>query len=526
MQFNGTSSAVGRAVPATRAPRVIDVVQPIDSAPARAKTALRALMVDLNNFSTFPTLAVGILVASLRNSGHEVELICPLAHDVPAAEREKRETIKDHLVRRMHLSTHPAFRTMRDFARRTRLWWKGRPHPRVLRETARALDAKPDILLLSAYLQHYSTVRELGRLAAERGIPVLLGGPAFNQDATAGAWLDVPGVKAVVGGEVDLILPRIVEAVVSGEDLLQFDGVFLPDGRRSRAAPPLRDLDRVPVPDFSDFPWDRYRMRVIPMMTGRGCQWNKCNFCSDITSASGRTYRTKSLETVMHEVRELSRRHETTNFLFLDLKLNSNPPLFRGICENIQRNAPGAQWVGTVHVDLRKDNGLSRSDLRAAAAAGMRRVSFGLESGSQRMLDLMQKGCSVETNSEFIRNACEAGISVRCTMFKGFPGETADDLRQTAEFLEAHLEFIDRIRFNEFSILEGTPIHDAVRDEPTRFPELKILRFDDRNAAARYVNTSTTGRAYRRAKARVLDIVHRINRREVRRTAQAFDGLM
>jgi len=483
-------------------------------------------MVDLNNFSTFPTLAVGILVASMRNAGHEVELICPLAHDVPAAERERRETIKDQIVRRVHLSTHPAFRTIRDLARRTRLWWRGRPHPRVLRETARVLDAKPDILLLSAYLQHYATVRELGRLAAERGIPVLLGGPAFNQDVTAGAWLSIPGVQAVVGGEVDLILPQIVEAVVTKQDLLRFDGVFLPDGRRSGSAPPLRELDTIPVPDFTDFPWDRYRMRVIPMMTGRGCQWNKCNFCSDITSASGRTYRTKSVETVMHEVRELSRRHETNNFLFLDLKLNSNPAMFRGITENIQRNAPGAQWVGTVHVDLRKDNGLSRSELRAAAAAGMRRVSFGLESGSQRMLDLMQKGCSVETNAEFIRNASEAGISVRCTMFKGFPGETASDLLKTAEFLECHAEFIDRIRFNEFSILEGTPIHDAVRDEPTRFPELKVLQFDDRRAAARYVNTSTTGREYRRAKARVLSIVHHINRREVRRTAQAFDGLM
>ena len=509
-----------------RAPTSVQAPATSSLEPVRARQALRAVMVDLNNFSTFPTLAVGILVASLRNAGHEVELICPLAHDVPAAERERRETFKDQLMRRVHLSTHPAFRATRDLARRVRLWWRGRPHPRVLRETARVLDEKPDILLLSAYLQHYATVRELGRLAAERGIPVLLGGPAFNQNATASSWLDIPGVKAVVGGEVDLVLPRIVEAVVAGEDLLQFDGVFLPDGRKSRPAPPLRQLDQIPVPDFTDFPWDRYRMRVIPMMTGRGCQWNKCNFCSDITSASGRTYRTKSLETVMHEVRELSRRHETTNFLFLDLKLNSNPALFRGICEKMQRNAPGAQWVGTVHVDLRKDNGLSRADLRAAAAAGMRRVSFGLESGSQRMLDLMEKGCSVETNAEFIRNACEAGISVRCTMFKGFPGETAADLEQTADFLTKHSEFIDRIRFNEFSILEGTPIHDAVREEPSRFPELRVLQFDQRQAAARYVNSATTGSEYRRAKARVLALVHQINRREVRRTAQAFDGLM
>jgi len=282
----------------------------------------------------------------------------------------------------------------------------------------------------------------------------------------------------------------------------------------------------VPVPDFTDFPWDRYRLRVLPMMTGRGCQWNRCTFCSDIVSVSGRTYRTKSVDAVMHEVRELSRRHECTNFLFLDLKLNSNPAMFRGIIENIQRNAPGAQWVGTVHVDLRKDNGLSRSDLRAAVASGMRRVSFGLESGSQRLLDMMDKGCSVERNAQFIREASEAGLSVRCTMFKGFPGETAEDLEQTARFLEHHVDNIDRIRFNEFSVLEGTPVHDALCAEPPRIPELKVLRHENRKGSIRYVNVDTGTKSYRRAKARVLDVVYRINRREVRRTARAFDGLM
>jgi len=486
----------------------------------------RAVFVDLNNFSTFPTLAVGIMVASLRNAGIRVEVICPLAHDVPAAERERRETILDHVARRIHLSTHSAFRIPRDLARATRLWWRERPHPRVLQEATRVLDSKPDILLLSAYLQHFETVRALCALAEARGVPVLLGGPVFNHSGTIEAWRAIRGLKGIVGGEVDLDLPAMVETAIVDGDLLAFDGVVLPDGRRSNPAQPLRDLDRVPVPDFTDFPWDRYRMRVIPMMTGRGCQWNRCLFCSDIVSVSGRTYRTKSVEAVMHEVRELSRRHECSNFLFLDLKLNSNPAMFRGIIENIQRNAPGAQWVGTVHVDLRRDNGLARADLRAAVTSGMRRVSFGLESGSQRLLDMMDKGCSVERNSEFIHDASDAGLSVRCTMFKGFPGETAEDLVLTAQFLEKHIDRIDRVRFNEFTVSEGTPIHGALCSDEPRIPQLRVLRHESRRGTVRYINLDTGSRAYRKAKRRVLDAVHKINRREVRRTARAFDGLM
>jgi anaerobic magnesium-protoporphyrin IX monomethyl ester cyclase len=502
-----------------------------ESAPATSITPVhaakrRALVLDLNNFANFPTLAVGILIGSLRNSGSEVELISPLAHDVPATERERREWLGDHLARRIHLSTWAPFRGVRNAARRMRAWWINRPQPRVLREAAAALDRKPDVVLLSAYLQHYPTVVEIGKLAEVRAIPLILGGPVFNMSETADAWRKVPGLAAIVGGEADLMFPDLIETACARGDLLAFDGVTLPDGRRSSTAPPLRALDRVPVPDFTDFPWHRYRVPVIPVMAGRGCQWNRCLFCSDVVSVSGRTFRTRSLGSVLSEMREQARRHATRNFIFLDLKLNSSPAMFRGIVENVQRYIPGAQWIGTVHVDLRRDNGLTRSELFAAAAAGMRRISFGLESGSQRLLDAMHKGASVEANAEFIRNAHAAGLSIRCTMFKGFPGETAEDLECTARFLEEHEPYLDRVRFNEFSIVEDTPIYSEIRDHPWKYPAIRVLHWDHRNGRARYVNTESGSGSYRKAKARVLRVVHAINRRPVRSSADTFDGLM
>ena len=508
-----------------RPPRAAFEVEPRTSATQTARK-LKIALIDLNNFSTFPTLAVGILVASLRNAGHEVEVVVPLAYDVPAAERERREHRLDDFKRRVHLSTRSSFRIVRDQFREIHHWWNNRPHPTVLRESRAAMERGADIVLLSAYLQHYRSVVEIGKIAKEHGVPLLLGGPAFNIEATAEAWRDVPGMVALVGGEVDLQLPDIVETVISGGDLLRFPGVVLPDGRRSGTAPPLRELDRVPVPDFADFPFDRYRMRIIPVMTGRGCQWNRCVFCNDIVTASGRTFRTRSVDSVLYELEEQMRRHDATNFLFLDLKFNSHPAMMRGIAENIRRHVPGAQWVGTVHVDQRKDNGLSHADLRAYVRGGMRRVSFGLESGSQRLLDTMDKGCSVERNGQFVREASEAGLSVRCTMFKGFPGETHQDLAQTARFLEQHSEYIDRIRFNDFSLLEDTKIMKQVREEPETIPGLRILTDDPKRCRTTYVNADTGSRAYRREKNRVLNLVYQINRREVRRTARAFDGLM
>ncbi|TPE45760.1 B12-binding domain-containing radical SAM protein [Amaricoccus solimangrovi] len=486
----------------------------------------RTLIVDLNNFSVFPTLAIGLLVATLRNSGFEARVLCPLAYGVVAATRERRETILDHAARRLHHATWTPLRATRDAARDLRQWWKGRADPRVLRETARALDDRPDVVLLSAYLQHYNTVIEICRMAQARGIPVVLGGPYFNVAGTAEAWRNIPGLTAIVGGESDLTVARVVEAVCDGGDLLAFDGVLLPDGRRSRPAAPLRGLERIPIPDFTDFPWHLYKFRVVPVMTGRGCQWNRCAFCSDIVSASGRTFRTRPIAAVLNELREQSLRHNTKNFLFIDLKLNSNPAMFRGIIEEIQRYVQGAEWVGTVHVDHRPDNGLSRPELRAAVAAGMRRISFGLESGSQRLLDAMDKGCQVEENSRFLRHAHEAGLSVRATMFKGYPGETVEDLELTEKFLREHAPYLDRVRYNDFSIHEDTPIYTRVAENAEAYPRLRVRSYDHRNGRALYWNEAITDRAYRKVNARILDIVHSINRRPVRRAAQAFDGLM
>jgi radical SAM superfamily enzyme YgiQ (UPF0313 family) len=300
---------------------------------------------------------------------------------------------------------------------------------------------------------------------------------------------------------------------------------MLPDGRTAPPATPLRPLDATPFADFTDFPWERYPVRIIPLMTGRGCQWSKCAFCSDVVSANGLSYRTRSIGHVLSEMEEQARRHGTRNFLFLDLKLNSWPEMLRGIADGLPSRVPGAEWIGTVHVDTRDDNGLSRRDLKAAVRSGMRRVSFGLESGSQRLLDVMQKGSTVEGNSQFIRDAHGVGLSVRCTMFAGYPGETDHDMAATADFLEAHEGFLDRVRFNAFSLLDDTPIFKAMADQ-SGAAILTHLRSDPQRARMNYRNPRTHTKAYRTQKERALAAVFRINKRPVRSSARQFDGLM
>lgn len=486
----------------------------------------KVLLVDLNNFARYPTLAIGYLVASLRRAGIDVEVLSPLAHGVPAVERERRENFRDQVQRRLFFSSHPAMLRIHDAGLAAWGPWTMRPNPTVLQLVSEGLKRRPDTLLLSAYLDHYPSVRELGELAAAEKVPLLLGGPIFNLPEVARAWLDIPGLAAIFGGEADLSLPAIVTDLVAGRDLRRHPGVYQPGAARGSAPPPLRRLETLPVPDFTDFPWPRYRHRVVPVMTGRGCEWGRCIFCSDVVTANGRTYRSRPLDGVLDELQQQSLRYATRDFIFLDIKLNSELPMWRGLLERFQHSVPSGRWVGTVHVGAREDNGLTADDLTAARAAGMARISFGLESGSQRLNDTMAKGTHVARTSQFLRHAHAAGLSVRTTMMIGYPGETPSDLDASVAFLHAHAPFLDRVRLSRFKAIPGTRFHDMYGRDPNRFPSISRLDWNYRYARASYQQPSTGDRSYRRSKAKLLRLVHSINRQPLRHDANVFDGLM
>jgi radical SAM superfamily enzyme YgiQ (UPF0313 family) len=487
----------------------------------------RALVVDLNNFARYPTLAVGYLISALRRSSFRVDLLSPLSRGLPATERERQETLRDQVKRRVYFSTHPATIGLHDLAYTVRSRQMGKPHPQVLAETRRAFAQNlPDILLLSAYVDHYPSVVALADIAANHRVPVLVGGPVFNVPQIADEWTGIRGVTAVVGGEVDLTLPDIVTAAIAGEDLAAYPGTFLPDGRRGPPAAPLQELEKLPIPDFTDFPWEKYPVPIIPAMTGRGCSWGLCTFCGDVRTANGRTFRSRPVELVLDELEEQSARHQTNDFIFLDIKLNSNLAMWRGLLGSLRDRIPRARWIGVVHVQASGDNGLSRDELRAAHASGMTRVTFGLESGSQRLNDSMAKGINLERTSQFIRDAYEAGISVRTTAFLGYPGETAEDIIATTRFLRDHERYLDRVRLGLFKAIPGTRFHELYEKRPARYASVTHFKWDFRYGRASYQYEAAKDRTYRREKTRLLNFVHHLNRQPLRGGAEVFDGLM
>ena len=371
---------------------------------------IRTLMVDLNNLSRYPTLGIGYLVASLRGAGIEVEVLVPLLHGVPPYVREKPQDLKGYLRQRAIFALHPAIAPARDKL--------GAPTSRAAGSQTReccsrhrppSTERRPDVLLLSAYLDHRPSVMALCELAAADGIPVLLGGPAFADPEVARTWLDIPGLTAIVGAEADFSLPGIVGDLVAGRDLTGHAGVFLPDGRQGPPGLPLRDLAKLPIPDFSDFPWHLYQTAVVPVMTGRGCSWGRCLFCSDIETANGRTFRSRPIEAIFDEITQQTAKHEAKQVAFLDIKLNGDLAVWRGIAERFPAARPGWHLGRHGARSVRRRQRAQPRELEQAYASGMRRISCGLETGSERVNNSMAKGTKVERTSKFIRDAYAVG---------------------------------------------------------------------------------------------------------------------
>ena len=494
------------------------------------------LVVDLNNFARYPTLAVGYLAAVLRRAGHPVSVFSPLMVGVAGVSREPRPGRGSLLLAKWN---HRFATSRSGWLRRTReRIASGRRSGIVAHQqqvlaaaVARIEQERPAVVLISSYLMYREVCAAICIAARQLGIPVVIGGPYFAQPEVIDAWITMPGLSALIAGEVELDLAAILDTLLTGGDASRHAGVFVPTsggggGGRGSIAPPLRDLDAVPFPDYRDFPWSAYPQRIVPIVTGRGCGWGACTFCSDVTSSAGRTYRSRSVDNVLTEIASHHREHGVSQFVFTDLKLNSDVRMWRGIAAGIQGAAPGCSWIAAVHAGPGADEGLAAADLQAAVRSGCVRLTTGLETGSQKLMDAMKKGTRVERTSELLRTASQAGVSMRCTMIVGHHEESAGDVHASADFLAAHRDAIERVSLNRLQLMTGTSLHRGLLRQPERGAPVRIVGGRPDLAQVECDHPGMRHRDHRRAVMRLLDEVHRINGRPLSPRAQAFEGVM
>jgi len=491
---------------------------------------MHALIIDLNNFSRYPTLSVGYLTAILRNNNTSVDVLSPFSRGVKSYPRtikaRKHELILNYLKYWSAVTPNKFIYFLRKILKRNNQVGQKTDKEIILTHFKQFLANSPDIVLISTYTMYLDICQEISEICFTKNIPVIIGGSIFVDPNIAKLWSSLEGVSAIYAGEPEFHLIAMINELIQKKQISTNSGVYIKEASSHQLAPPLSPLDKLPFPDFSDFPWGLYPNKIIPIMTGRGCHWDICTFCSDVTTASGRSYRSRGIDNVIDEIKYQSKQFDSNLIAFLDLKLNSNVTLWRELISTIPSIVPNAQWTASIHVDTRTENGLSRKDLFKAREAGLVRLTFGLESGSPKVLKSMAKGIKLQKTSTFLKDASDAGISIRVTCIIGYPGEKPEDIDLTTKFISAHFQYIERIVLNRFTLMPSTPIHTLLKAQPQDFPEIQLNEIDLSSGVIPHTNNNLSTLSYYKSTFRLMKAIHKINQNPLMESASEFEGVM
>ena len=300
--------------------------------------------------------------------------------------------------------------------------------------------------------------------ARARGVTVVVAGSDASDHPEL--YLD-HGARAVVSGEGEVTLVELLD-VLSGRTDRSLDdvaGVVLrrPDGGLTRTSRRdiVRELDALPRPAWDLIDVDRYRRAwkrrhgyfSMNIVTTRGCPYH-CNWCAK--PIYGQRYTARSVEAVVDEITWLKDTYHPDHLWIADDIFGLKP----GWIERFANRVVERQALVPFKCLLRAD-GATEAVVRALARAGCRTAWIGAESGSQRILDAMEKGTRVEQIATAARRLHAAGIEVGFFLQFGYPGETLADIELTLQMVRDCRP--DDIGVSVSYPLPGTPFYDRVK---------------------------------------------------------------
>lgn len=265
---------------------------------------------------------------------------------------------------------------------------------------------------------------------------IVLGGPGcFYQ--TDRDFFPENLIDAFVVGEGEISFYELFEGVVNKIDLLNIPGVLIPTAPEKFVSRNLiDDLDILPYPDINDFKIDSYCSKSLPIMFSRGCI-NRCAFCSDYLVWSGK-YRTRSAESVIAEIENNSSQTGIKDVVFYDLTINGNLLVLENFCDILIKK--GSDFKFTANICVRKE--MDSNFLKKMKNSGFFALYWGIESGSDKILQEMKKNFTKKEAALNLKEASLAGILNYVNFIIGFPKETDADFTDTIEFFKENSEYI------------------------------------------------------------------------------------
>ena len=211
------------------------------------------------------------------------------------------------------------------------------------------------------------------------------------------------------------------------------------------------------------YPWEKYLSpeRGINYSPTRGCYWNRCTFCDYGLNTERPTspWRERAIDRVIEDLKTVTTQ-EKVRYVYFAVDVMA-PGYLERLSDAILGSDLDIRWAA----ELRMEKIFSLDRCKKMAESGCVAVSFGMESGSQRILDLIDKGTKVHFMGETMKNFAQAGIAAQLMAFSHFPTETEAERQETIEFAEKHKDYWSCGAIGKF-VLTGTAL---VAKNPEKF---------------------------------------------------------
>lgn len=245
---------------------------------------------------------------------------------------------------------------------------------------------------------------------------------------------EIPGVATLVGGE-----PRL-----------------------TNRATEIDDLDQLPFPDWSAFPWQKYPQWSV--VTARGCNY-RCTFCTGPAMWLTRL-RMRSVDSVVGEIAKLRECYNVRKVFFLDDSFTASRPRLVGIMNTLIKERYLDEWAC-----LARPDEVDQELLDLMALAGCGGISYGIETANDKTLDRIGKGFNSEQGRQAIRMTLRSGIRVRTSFIFGLPEEGPTEIRNTIRFMLA--EQPNEIQVYPLIVYPGSAMASRMLDCGLRRTKLK-----------------------------------------------------
>jgi anaerobic magnesium-protoporphyrin IX monomethyl ester cyclase len=310
------------------------------------------------------------------------------------------------------------------------------------REVAEHVSSRDvDVVGITMTTMVYSNAVKTIKAIKSMSNPMIIVGGAHPTALPIETLKEVAEIDAVVIGEGETTIVELINAIKNNEDLKNIKGIAYRNDEEifvTEKRPFIEDLDTIPFPARHLLPMDLYRTKpsayekfpTYSIVGSRGCPF-RCTFCAILF---GKSYRYHSAKRICDEMEHLINNYGAKGVVFKDDSFTLNRKHATEICHEIINR--GINEKISISIATRV-NLVDKPLLELLKKAGCWLIHYGVESGNQRLIDLIHKDIKLDEVKQAIKWTRETGIISGAYFILGLPSETREETLKTIEFAKS-----------------------------------------------------------------------------------------